>query len=135
MMEAIDQGHNQYTRTFGQIDFCKKIAEVYGKQLKRQICGLTEVLVTLGANGSINCFITAFLNKDDEIVTFEPMYQPYLDHIELSGGKVIAVPLEGDQWTFDPQKLRQALQSLKVKLFLLTNPHNPTGRVFQLDEL
>ena len=40
-----------------------------------------EVLATLGANGSLHSFINAFLNPGDELVTFEPMFPMYLDHI------------------------------------------------------
>jgi len=61
----------------------------------------------------------------------------YLDHCELSGGIIRTVPLvcTGQDWIFDPEKLRTALSSPKVKVFLLNTPHNPTGKVFTADEL
>ena len=57
MIQAIDEGHNQYTRTFGQIDLVRTIAEIYGKKLGRKIDPITEVLVTHGANGANGSFI------------------------------------------------------------------------------
>ena len=62
----------------------------------------------------------------------------YLDHVELSGGKIRTVPLVSnnkDDWNFDSALLREALASPKVKLFILNTPHNPTGKVFTEDEL
>jgi len=35
------------------MDLVKKIAEIYSKKLARPINGLTEVIATLGANGSL----------------------------------------------------------------------------------
>ncbi len=85
----------------------------------------------------MNCFIQAFINEGDELVTFEPLFPLYLDHCELSGGKIKTVPLvcTGSDWIFDPEELRKALSSPKVKLFLLNTPHNPTGKVFNAEEL
>ena len=88
-----------------------KIAEIYGKKLNQTLDPMKSVLVTLGANGSLMAFVNALCNKGDEVVTFCPMFPLYLDHIEMSGAKVNAVPLEyvGDKWTFDPAKLKAAL--------------------------
>jgi aspartate/methionine/tyrosine aminotransferase len=47
---------------------------------------MTEVLVTGGANGALNCFIAAFVNAGEEVVSFEPMFPLYLDHTELAEG-------------------------------------------------
>ena len=54
---------------------------------------MTEVLVTQGANGGLMSFISAFCNKDDQVVCFEPLFPMYLDHAEFAGGKVLGVPL------------------------------------------
>lgn len=46
------------------------------------------------------------------------------------------VPLELIQgkWLFDPVKFKQALTS-KTKILILNNAHNPTGKLFTLQEL
>jgi len=103
MISAIDGGFNQYCRSFGHPTFVKAIADTYGeryfnKALGRKVDPMTEVLVTAGANGALNCFIAAFVNEGDEIVAFEPMFPLYLDHTELAGGKCIGVSL---RWKSD----------------------------------
>lgn len=72
---------------------------------------LTQVLGTLGANGSLHSFIIGLLNPGRELVTFEPMFPMYLDHIDLAGGKLRSVPLvvKDGNWTFDPDQLYKAL--------------------------
>lgn len=72
---------------------------------------MKEVLVTNGANGALNSYILAFVNEGDSIVAFEPLFPVYLDHTELSGGKVRPVPLtfESDAWRFKESDLRAAL--------------------------
>jgi len=71
------------------------------------------------------------------LVTFEPIFPSYLDHVEMAGGIVNGVALEykDGTWRFDPEALRAALARPKTKVFILNTPHNPTGKVFTRDEL
>ena len=72
---------------------------------------MKNVLVTLGANAALATDINALCNEGDEVVTFCPMFPMYIDHIEVSGAKLNAIPLsyKDEKWTFDPEKLRAAL--------------------------
>ena len=98
---------------------------------------MKNVLVTLGANASLATFINALCNEGDEVVSFCPMFPMYIDHIEVSGAKLNAIPLEyADQkWSFNPDKLRAALSKPTSKLFVFNSPHNPTGKVFTKEEI
>jgi len=64
-----------------------------------------------------------------------PAYMPFLTVPELAGRELITVPmaLDGDRYSLDLPAIADALRPGAV--FLLTNPHNPTGRVFTVDEL
>jgi aspartate/methionine/tyrosine aminotransferase len=114
-----------------------KVADIYGAHMGVKLNPLTEVLGTLGANGSLHSFIQGWLNPGDELVTFEPMFPMYLDHIEMSGGRLRAVPLNysDKEWMFNPGELRKALSAPNVKVFIFNSPHNPTGKVFSLEEM
>ena len=61
MMSAIESGFNQYTRTFGQPELVRKVAEVYGPLLGREVDPMREVLVSSGAFGALNSFLSAYL--------------------------------------------------------------------------
>jgi N-succinyldiaminopimelate aminotransferase len=52
----------------------------------------------------------------------------------MAGATPVYVPLHPPAWTFDPDELRAAF-STKTRAIMLNTPHNPTGRVFTLEEL
>ena len=138
MVEAMDAGHNQYSRSLGVPALVNKIAEVYGAKLGRPIDAMKEVLVTLGANGALAAFTTAYCNQGDEVVCFEPFFPLYQDHAEFAGGSILGVPLtlgEDGTWKFDAAQLRAALSKPTSKVFILNSPHNPTGKVFTREEM
>jgi aspartate/methionine/tyrosine aminotransferase len=76
MIKAIDEGFNQYSRTLGHPELVKKIAQVYGKKLHREVNPMTEVLVGGGANNVINSIIFSLIDPtaSEEIVVFEPCF-------------------------------------------------------------
>jgi N-succinyldiaminopimelate aminotransferase len=105
-----------------------------------------EVLVTAGATEALTAAMLALLDPGDEVVLFEPMYDCYAAAVAMAGGVVRAVPLlpppPGDDgartsdgaWTFDVEQVRAAVTP-RTKLLLLNTPHNPTGKVFDRQEL
>lgn len=112
------------------------MAEIYGPKLGREIDPNTEIVVTVGANGSLNSFIMGLINKGDELVCFEPAFPCIFDHCVLAGGDLKTVPLyvENGDWVFDPEVFRSTLNE-NTKLLILNSPHNPTGKVFSRKEL
>jgi N-succinyldiaminopimelate aminotransferase len=98
-----------------------------------------EVLVTAGATEALSAALLALLDTGDEVVLFEPMYDCYAAGIAMAGGVARPVPLRppadgAGRWTFDPAELRAAITP-RTKLLLVNTPHNPTGTVFDRDEL
>ncbi len=69
------------------------------------------------------------------VVLPTPAYMPFLTVPELAGRELITVPmrLDADRWSLDLDAIRAALRP--GALLVLTNPHNPTGRVFGTEEL
>lgn len=49
LVQSINEGHNQYSRAFGNPLLANKVAEVYGKKLGRKIDPLNEVTIGPGA--------------------------------------------------------------------------------------
>ncbi len=70
----------------------------------------------------------------DGIVVFSPIYNPFLEAIADSGRRQVDCPLERDGWRIDPERL-EAVIDATTKVILFCNPHNPTGRVFDTDEI
>ena len=103
-----------------------------------------EILVTQGANQGIAVTMQAFIAEGDEVILIEPFFDIYKPSIQVAGGKVVAVPLrlakkfEGvisaDDWKLDFEELKGKITP-RTKAILVNNPHNPTGKLYSLDEL
>ncbi|UDY36326.1 MalY/PatB family protein [Dermatobacter hominis] len=70
------------------------------------------------------------------VVVPTPAYPPQFEVVELAGRRSIEVPmvLDGDRFALDVDRIGEALAA-GAGAVLLTNPHNPTGRAFGVDEL
>ncbi|MFM7208129.1 MAG: MalY/PatB family protein [Planctomycetaceae bacterium] len=82
--------------------------------------------------------ITARLLADhgDEVLTFTPVYPPFLTLPGLANRRCIRVPLlqEPTRWAIDWDAVAAAVTPLS-RLLWLCHPHNPTGMVFCRDDL
>jgi len=74
--------------------------------------------------------------KGDGIVTTTPIYPPFLMVPNQSDRTCIKVPMvqTDEYWTIDFDAFEKAIAQ-NVKVFLLCNPNNPTGRIFTKEEL
>ncbi|MDD3352162.1 PatB family C-S lyase [Zoogloea sp.] len=70
------------------------------------------------------------------VFTATPVYPPFLHAPAHSERRLVSVPLlrQQDRWEWDWPATEAAVAD-DVSLFMLCNPHNPVGRVFQRDEL
>ena len=135
-IEAIRSGVNQYPPGPGNPVLRAAIAEH-----QRRFYGLdhdpdAEVLVTAGATEALAGALLGMLDVGDEVVVFEPMYDSYQACIALAGAiaKPVLLSPSDAGYGFDRDELRGAITK-QTKLILLNTPHNPTGKVFTLDEL
>ena len=74
--------------------------------------------------------------KEDEVITFTPVYPPFMSAPPLSGRKLVKVPLRlaDGRWGLDLEALEQAVTT-RTRLLLLCSPHNPVGRVWTRQDL
>ena len=85
----------------------------------------------------LNVCCRAVDDVGSDIMTTLPIYPPFLSAPRLSGRYPITIPMtweEGGTWQLDMNQIESSLTS-RTKLFLLSNPHNPTGRVMTIGEL
>ncbi|MEU2358681.1 aminotransferase class I/II-fold pyridoxal phosphate-dependent enzyme [Streptomyces misionensis] len=78
-----------------------------------------------------------FSRPDSAVIVPTPAYTPFLTVPRLLGREVIEVPLREDGtggWTYDLDALDDAYAG-GGHLLVLCNPHNPVGRVLNIDEL
>ncbi|MBQ4278938.1 MAG: PatB family C-S lyase [Rikenellaceae bacterium] len=79
--------------------------------------------------------LRAFTDPGDRVVIQPPVYPPFARVTRLNGREVVNNPLrhDGDRYTIDFDDLDHKLNGAHA--LLLCNPQNPTGRVFDRDEL
>jgi N-succinyldiaminopimelate aminotransferase len=132
---ALHSGHaNQYPPGLGIPTLRHNVAQHVRQFYELDVDPETGVVITCGAAEGIFSAILAVVNPGDEVILIEPFFDTYLPAVEWAGGIPVYVPMRPPHWTFDPQALRAAFTP-KTRAIILNTPHNPTGRVFTLDEL
>ncbi|MDP6689779.1 MAG: aminotransferase, partial [Alphaproteobacteria bacterium] len=131
---ATREGPNQYPPMLGIPELRQAVAahgkRFYGMEVDWQ----TQVMVTSGATEALAASILALIEPGDEAVVFEPLYDCYVPMLRRAGAEVKFVRLQPPNWTLPRDELAAAF-SERTKLVLMNTPMNPTGKVFDRDEL
>lgn len=111
---------------------CTHLAEKYQWQISPEwivwlpglVSGLNVACRSVGSSPS------------SSIVTTVPVYPPFLSAPKHADRKLITTPMiyADNRWQVDFDHLSGVIAKDSA-LFILCNPHNPTGRVFERDEL
>jgi cystathionine beta-lyase len=77
-----------------------------------------------------------FAGKGDGIVVQTPIYPPFLHSVEDSGMRLVENQLQQSStgWEIDFDELGR-LSDPSLRVFLMCNPHNPSGRAYSRSEL
>ena len=86
-------------------------------------------------NGTALC-IDAFTKQDEGVVLFTPIYHSFFKILKASNRPVTQCPLQQKNGRYRLDLgLYDSLMTGKEKLLIWCSPHNPSGRVWQHDEL
>jgi aspartate/methionine/tyrosine aminotransferase len=133
-VRAIEEDHNQYPITWGVPEFREAIAETYRRDYGLQVDPEAEVCVTCGSTEAMIATFLGVLDPGDEVVVFEPYYENYAPDALLTGVTLRYVTLHAPDWAIDEAELRAAFTP-RTRAIIVNSPHNPTGKVFTLEEL
>ncbi|NLE45192.1 MAG: pyridoxal phosphate-dependent aminotransferase [Chloroflexi bacterium] len=133
-VKAIMEGNNQYSPTWGYTPLREKLAELYTSYLGWQLDPNQHVTVTCGVTEAMNSAMLAVLNPGDEIIIVEPAHENYIPSAIFAGATPVAVPIEAPDYRLDPERLAAAVTP-RTRALVLNTPHNPSGRVFDAEEL
>lgn len=96
-----------------------------------------EILLSPGVVGSIGVLIQSFTEQDDGVLIHDPAYNGFTPIIEDNKRQLHRSPLriEDGKFRMDYKDIERQMKQNNIKLFLLSNPHNPGGRVWSREEL
>ncbi len=96
-----------------------------------------HILYTTGVVPGISCVIKALTMPGEKVVMLSPDYNCFFSSIRNNGCEVneSALVFNGERFEVDWQDFEARCADEKTTVFLLCNPHNPTGRVWSKEEL
>ena len=131
---AVDENFSRYSPVPGYPELRKAIVE----KLKREN-GLdyttNEILVSNGAKQSVCNTVMALVNPGEEVIIPAPYWVSYPQMALLAGGTPVYVEATFEQnFKMTPEQLEAAITP-KTRLLILCSPSNPTGSVYNKEEL
>ena len=95
------------------------------------------ILYTTAVVPAMSCVIKALTMPGEKVLILSPAYNCFFSSIKNNGCEVLESPLKpiGDTFEVDFIDFEAKCADEKTTLFLLCNPHNPSGRVWTREEL
>ena len=96
------------------------------------------LIKTPGVVFALAMAVKAFSEPGDKVLIQQPVYYPFTEVIEDNGRVRVSNDLylgDDNRYHIDFEDFEKKIAENDIKLFLLCNPHNPSGRVFTREEL
>ncbi|MGQ9695759.1 MAG: pyridoxal phosphate-dependent aminotransferase [Thermodesulfobacteriota bacterium] len=133
-LQAIQNGNNQYSLTWGQKALREAVAQKIYKFNGINADPEREVTITCGSSEGLIASLLGLVNSGEKVIIFEPFYENYLPGLALCGATPLFVHLRPPAWAIDLEELERAFAQ-KPKAMILNSPGNPSGKVFSQSEL
>lgn len=132
-IEAIQGKCNTYTPALGE----KKIREQLAAHISAELgveYAWNEVGMTAGAKQALYNTAMVLINPGDEVIIPIPYWVTFPTQIELAGGQPVLVDTKPDHYKLTADRVSAAITP-NTKAILINTPNNPTGAVYDEDEL
>ncbi|AEF17289.1 MULTISPECIES: pyridoxal phosphate-dependent aminotransferase [Thermoanaerobacterium] len=133
-ISAIKEGYTKYTPTSGILELKEAIVQ----KLKRDnnlSYDVSQIVVSNGAKQAIFNTLCAILNQGDEVIIPSPYWLSYPEMVKLAGGVPVFIDTaESNNFKITATQLEEAISD-KTKAIIINSPNNPTGAVYNEEEL
>ncbi len=131
---AIRNGQTKYTPAAGTNDVRQAVAyrikEDFGVDYD-----WSSIIVSSGAKACLFAVFSVLINPGDEVILPAPFWVSYSAQIKMCGGVPVSVfAPESQSFKITPEQLEAAITD-KTKAFVINNPSNPTGMIYNREEL
>ena len=131
---AIDENYSKYSPVPGYPDLRQAIARKLERENQLHYTP-AEILVSNGAKQSVCNTVMALVNPGEEVIIPAPYWVSYPQMALLAGGTPVFVEATFEQnFKMTPEQLEAAITP-KTRLLILCSPSNPTGSVYNKEEL
>ncbi|HGM1124601.1 TPA: MalY/PatB family protein [Clostridioides difficile] len=95
------------------------------------------ITLTYGTVSTLHYVVQAFCKKGDSIILNTPVYDPFESSAKKQGVNVICNTLDvvNDRYYINFDKLEVQIKENKPKLMMFCTPHNPSGRIWTIEEM
>uniref|UniRef100_A0A7S3P6A1 Aminotransferase class I/classII large domain-containing protein n=1 Tax=Amphora coffeiformis TaxID=265554 RepID=A0A7S3P6A1_9STRA len=152
---------NQYARSAAHLPLAEALVQDYAERWKNSggssigscipmMDPTTQVATTVGCTNALHCAMQGLVNPGDQVILLEPAFDIYHAAVRMAGGTSVfcplrpqpasdddddSVPKDANQvFTLDLDELEACITD-RTKVFILNTPHNPTGKMFHVEEL
>ncbi|MHC2994341.1 MAG: pyridoxal phosphate-dependent aminotransferase [Candidatus Atribacteria bacterium] len=133
-ISAINQGFTKYTASSGIIELKEAIIEKLKRDNKIEYIP-SEIIVSNGAKQCLFNAILTLCNPGDEVLLPIPCWVSYTEQIKFAQAVPIFINTRQEE-AFELSAAQvEAKISPKTKLLILNSPNNPTGAVYEKEEL
>ncbi len=132
--KAIDENYSTYSPVDGYVELkdaiCRKFKRDNNLDYKP-----ANIVVSTGAKQSLYNIAQVMLNDGDEVILPAPYWVSYFEIIKLSGGVPVEVPTSVEtDFKMTAAQLEAAITP-KTKMMWFSSPCNPSGSVYDREEL
>ena len=132
MLEHTKPGMHRYMENSGYQDVRAEIADYMKMHYGLPFTG-KHVFMSVGCAGGINILFKSMLNRGDEVIVPSPFFWEFKNYIENYGAVMRLVDTKED-FQLDIANIEGAIND-KTKAILINSPNNPTGVVYNEDNL
>ncbi|XCP83947.1 aminotransferase class I/II-fold pyridoxal phosphate-dependent enzyme [Roseburia hominis] len=110
------------------------------QETRNHVTGLTKECIGYenGVLGGLVSALNAFAAPGDSVLVHSPTYIGFTGSITGAGYRIVLSELKQDDegvWRMDYEDMDAKIKKNKIHVAVFCNPHNPTGRVWEREEL
>jgi len=136
--QALDDGHTRYTPVDGILPLREAIAaDATRRRAGRDATSVTagEVVVSTGSKQSLHNATFALFGPGDDVLLPVPSWVSYFEMVGLARANAIEVPGDPSRGLKVTPTLLERFATPRTRGLMLNSPSNPTGSVYDADEL
>jgi len=132
-IQALEEGFTRYTPATGIPELKEAIVAKFKRDNQLNYT-TSQIVVSCGAKHSLYNLLQVLCNPGDEVIFGSPYWVSYPELVRLAGGVPVYVSTEKSAFRLLRRDIERSLTK-RTKLLILNSPANPTGSVYEKEEL